>query len=90
MTNRTTYRVLAAATALLTLAAGAGCSSSGAGADPQRVDVVAAFYPLQFLAERIGGDAVRVTNQAKPGAEPHDLELNPSQVGEVSDAELIV
>ncbi|MEU5965186.1 metal ABC transporter substrate-binding protein [Micromonospora parva] len=90
MTNRTTHRVLAAATALLTLAAGAGCSSSGAGADPQRVDVVAAFYPLQFLAERIGGDAVRVTNLAKPGAEPHDLELNPSQVGEVSEAELIV
>ncbi|MBM0278389.1 metal ABC transporter substrate-binding protein [Micromonospora tarensis] len=92
MTNRATYRVLAAATtALLALGAGAGCSTGGAaGADPQRVDVVAAFYPLQFLAERIGGDAVRVTNLAKPGAEPHDLELNPSQVGQVSDAELIV
>ncbi|MET8361812.1 metal ABC transporter substrate-binding protein [Micromonospora sp. NPDC005171] len=91
MTNRATYRVLAAATALLALGAGAGCSTGGAaGADPKRVDVVAAFYPLQFLAERIGGDAVRVTNLAKPGAEPHDLELNPSQVGEVSDAELIV
>ncbi|MFC5925744.1 metal ABC transporter substrate-binding protein [Micromonospora vulcania] len=91
MTNRTTARVLAAATALLALGAGAGCSTDGAsGADPQRVDVVAAFYPLQFLAERVGGDAVRVTNLAKPGAEPHDLELNPSQVGQVSDAELIV
>ncbi|MFF5178079.1 metal ABC transporter substrate-binding protein [Micromonospora sp. NPDC000316] len=91
MTNRTTSRVLAAATALLALGAGAGCSTGGpAGADPQRVDVVAAFYPLQFLAERIGGDAVRVTNLAKPGAEPHDLELSPKQVGQVSDAELIV
>ncbi|MBQ0903851.1 metal ABC transporter substrate-binding protein [Micromonospora sp. U21] len=91
MTNRTTSRVLAAATALLALGAGAGCSTGGAaGADPQRVDVVAAFYPLQFLAERIGGDAVRVTNLAKPGAEPHDLELTPSQVGQVSEAELIV
>ncbi|RZT80481.1 zinc transport system substrate-binding protein [Micromonospora violae] len=91
MTNRATYRVLAAATALLTLGVGAGCSTGGAaGADPQRVDVVAAFYPLQFLAERIGGDAVRVTNLAKPGAEPHDLELSPSQIGAVSDAELIV
>ncbi|MEU7851624.1 metal ABC transporter substrate-binding protein [Micromonospora parva] len=90
MTNRATSRFLAATTALLALGAGAGCSTDGAGADPQRVDVVAAFYPLQFLAERIGGDAVRVTNLAKPGAEPHDLELNPSQVGEVSDAELIV
>ncbi|WFF00903.1 metal ABC transporter substrate-binding protein [Micromonospora sp. WMMD964] len=91
MTNRATYRVLAAATALLALGAGAGCSTGdSAGADPKRVDVVAAFYPLQFLAERIGGDAARVTNLAKPGAEPHDLELNPSQVGQVSDAELIV
>ncbi|WFE52337.1 metal ABC transporter substrate-binding protein [Micromonospora sp. WMMD1155] len=91
MTNRATYRVLAAATALLALGAGAGCSTGdSAGADPKKVDVVAAFYPLQFLAERIGGDAARVTNLAKPGAEPHDLELNPSQVGQVSDAELIV
>ncbi|MFJ6154873.1 metal ABC transporter substrate-binding protein [Micromonospora profundi] len=91
MSNRTTSRVLAAATALLVLGAGAGCSNGGpAGADPQRVDVVAAFYPLQFLAERIGGDAVRVTNLARPGAEPHDLELSPKQVGQVSDAELIV
>ncbi|MGC4863907.1 metal ABC transporter substrate-binding protein [Micromonospora sp. DT53] len=90
MSNRTTFRVLAATAALLALGAGAGCSTSAGGADPKRVDVVAAFYPLQFLAERIGGDAVRVTNLAKPGAEPHDLELNPSQVGEVSDAELIV
>ncbi|MEU7803888.1 metal ABC transporter substrate-binding protein [Micromonospora arborensis] len=91
MSNRTTFRVLAAATTLLALGAAAGCSSGGAaGADPQRVDVVAAFYPLQFIAERVGGDAVRVTNLAKPGAEPHDLELNPSQVGQVSEAELIV
>ncbi|MEU7655268.1 metal ABC transporter substrate-binding protein [Micromonospora taraxaci] len=91
MNNRAPYRVLAAATALLALGAGAGCSTGdSAGADPKKVDVVAAFYPLQFLTERIGGDAVRVTNLAKPGAEPHDLELNPSQVGQVSDAELIV
>lgn len=92
MNNRRTVRALAAATtALLTLGGAAACSSGGpAGADPQRVDVVAAFYPLQFIAERIGGDAVRVTNLVKPGAEPHDLELTPSQVGEVSQAELVV
>ncbi|MFG1882287.1 metal ABC transporter substrate-binding protein [Micromonospora sp. NPDC049102] len=91
MTNRTTPRVLAAATALLALGAVAGCSTGGpAGADPQRVDMVAAFYPLQFLAERVGGDDVRVTNLAKPGAEPHDLELSPRQVGDITEAELIV
>jgi zinc transport system substrate-binding protein len=52
--------------------------------------VVAAFYPLQFIAERIGGDAVQVTNLVKPGAEPHDLELNPAQVGQIADAKLVV
>ncbi|MGK5742230.1 metal ABC transporter substrate-binding protein [Micromonospora sp. URMC 103] len=92
MNNRVPARLLAATTAaLLTLGGAAACSSGGpAGADPERVDVVAAFYPLQFVAERIGGDAVRVTNLVKPGAEPHDLELNPGQVGEVSQAELVV
>ena len=92
MTVRTAPRALAAATAaLLALGGIAGCSEGRrADADPGRVDVVVAFYPLQFLAERIGGDAVKVTNLAKPGAEPHDLELNPRQVGQVVDAELIV
>lgn len=90
MTARTLPRALtAAATALLVLAGGGACSTDGAGADPDRVDVVAAFYPLQFVAERVGGDAVTVTNLAKPGAEPHDLELNPRQVGQVSQAELV-
>ncbi|PZF87087.1 metal ABC transporter substrate-binding protein [Micromonospora deserti] len=91
MTIRSAPRALAAATtALLALGGVAACSDDTAGADPQRVDVVAAFYPLQFLAERIGGDAVTVTNLVKPGAEPHDLELNAGQVGQVSQAELIV
>lgn len=91
MTVRATPRALAAATAaLLTLGGVAACSNGGGGSDPDKVDVVAAFYPLQFLAERIGGDRVVVDNLTKPGAEPHDLELNPRQVGQVVDAELIV
>jgi zinc transport system substrate-binding protein len=87
MILRAVTRTLAAVTVVTGLAA---CGSGTGGGDPQRVDVVAGFYPLQYVAERVGGDAVRVTNLAKPGAEPHDLELNPRQVGEVIDAELIV
>ncbi|MBF9134132.1 zinc ABC transporter substrate-binding protein [Plantactinospora sp. S1510] len=91
MLIRSALRTVAvAATGLLALAGAAACTADGTGADPDRVDVVAAFYPLQFVTERVGGDAVRVTNLAKPGAEPHDLELNPGQVGQVSDAELVV
>ncbi|AVT40773.1 metal ABC transporter substrate-binding protein [Plantactinospora sp. BB1] len=91
MVIRSALRTVAlTTTGLLALAGAAACGNDGSGADPDRVDVVAAFYPLQFVTERVGGDAVRVTNLAKPGAEPHDLELNPGQVGQVSDAELVV
>ncbi|GAA3773026.1 zinc ABC transporter substrate-binding protein [Plantactinospora mayteni] len=91
MVIRSAPRTVAlAATGLLALTGAAACGTDGPGADPDRVDVVAAFYPLQFVTERVGGDAVRVTNLAKPGAEPHDLELNPGQVGQVTDAELVV
>jgi zinc transport system substrate-binding protein len=76
---------------LLMLSAVAGCGDSAAGnpADGKPA-VVTALYPLQFLGERIGGDQVTVSNLTKPGAEPHDVELNPRQVGEISDAALVV
>ena len=78
------------ATALLAVAsASCGEKASGFGADG-RLDVVTAFYPLQFLSERIGADAVAVTQLTKPGAEPHDVELNPRQVAGISDAGLVV
>lgn len=52
--------------------------------------VSAAFYPLQFVAEAVGGDLVTVTNLTKPGAEPHDLELAPQDLAELTDADLAV
>ena len=78
--------------ALLTLAVAAGCAGRAAagGFTAGKLNVVTAFYPLQFLSERIGGDAVTVTNLTKPGAEPHDVELNPRQVARVADAGLAV
>jgi len=88
---RRACRLLAGAVTACGLAFGAAaCAGDPAdGDDPGRVDIVAAFYPLQFVAERVGGDAVRVTSLAKPGAEPHDLELTPVQVGRIADAELV-
>nr|WP_239152337.1 metal ABC transporter substrate-binding protein [Virgisporangium aurantiacum] len=75
--------LLAAGIALTTISA---CSSDSK-ADGT-VDVVAAFYPLQFVAERVGGAAVKVTNLARPGVEPHDLELEPKQLAGIADADL--
>lgn len=77
--------VLVAAGLLLLGAVACGRNGSASG----KVDVVTAFYPLQFIAERIGGDAVAVTNLAKPGAEPHDMELEPRQLAQIADAALV-
>lgn len=97
MHNHPLRRTVAlSAGALLALGGTVACAQNDDNADTaatttgDTVGVVAAFYPLQFLAERIGGDAVTVTALAPPGAEPHDLELNPQQVGQVSDADLVV
>ncbi|ARZ70236.1 ABC transporter substrate-binding protein [Streptomyces albireticuli] len=78
----------AAALGLLTLSA---CSSGTADeAADGKLKVVASFYPMQFLAEQIGGDHVSVTNLTKPGQEPHDLELKPRQTASLTDAGAIV
>ncbi|GAA2640381.1 metal ABC transporter substrate-binding protein [Paractinoplanes durhamensis] len=84
------HRALLAAVLTLAVAAGCGARASVNGFTDGKLNVVTAFYPLQFLSERIGGDVVSVTNLTKPGAEPHDVELNPRQVADVADAGLAV
>ncbi|MBG0565631.1 metal ABC transporter substrate-binding protein [Actinoplanes aureus] len=74
--------------ALLLLVALSGCG--GTSSADGKLAVVTAFYPLQFVSERVGGDVVTVTNLTKPGAEPHDVELNARQVGEITEAGLVV
>src|SRR3954466_13565462 len=76
--------------ALLSLALLSACGFKMDPAAEGKVSVVAAFYPLQFLAQRIGGDRVYVVNLVKPGAEPHDLELAPRDVGLISEADVVV
>jgi zinc transport system substrate-binding protein len=54
------------------------------------IKVVAAFYPLEFVASAIGGDLLNVENMTPPGVEPHDLELTPSQVSTLDNADLLL
>ena len=77
------------AAAVLTLSA-CGDGSSGTVTEDGRLRVTASFYPMQFLAEEIGGRHAEVSTLTKPGTEPHDLELSPRQTGELADAGLIV
>ena len=87
--NTTAMRRTAAASATLLLLTGCGGSDPSAPED-DRVDVVAGFYPLEWAAARVGGNLVSVTSLTAPGAEPHDLELAPQDVAQVSDADLLV
>src|SRR5690348_3190901 len=75
---------------VLSLALLSACGFKMDPAAAGKVSVVAAFYPLQFLAQRIGGDRVYVVNLVKAGAEPHDLELAPRDVGLISEADVVV
>jgi len=57
---------------------------------PERT-VVASFYPLAWATEQVASDSIdAVVNLTPPGAEPHDLELSPSDVETIRDAELVV
>jgi zinc transport system substrate-binding protein len=51
---------------------------------------VAAFYPLAYAAERVGGTAVDVHNLTPSGAEPHDLELTPRAVADIQRADAVL
>jgi zinc transport system substrate-binding protein len=68
-------------------ACGAGSGTSGSGG---RTTVVAAFYPLAWVAEQVGGPTVHVVDLTPSGAEPHDIELAPRDVQAIHDAGLVL
>ncbi|QIK65855.1 zinc ABC transporter substrate-binding protein [Nocardioides sp. HDW12B] len=79
---------LPAASLLLLPLAACGDDASAAGGD--EVTVVTSMYPLQYLAERIGGPDATVVNLTSPGQEPHDLEIGVQQTAELADADVAV
>jgi zinc transport system substrate-binding protein len=68
------------------LAGGCGGTASPNG----RTTVVTAFYPLAYAAEEVGGASVDVRNLTPPGAEPHDVELTPREVGDLQRADVVL
>lgn len=81
-------RLLPAAAAVL---AAVGVSVlSGCSAEAEGTQVLTSFYPLQFVAERVGGDLVAVDNLTPAGAEPHDLELSPRDVATLEASDVMV
>jgi zinc transport system substrate-binding protein len=73
----------------------AGCAvargdSSGGSTESRALSIVTAAYPFQFVAERVVAENGSVGNLTAPGAEPHDLELTPRQVGSIVRADLVI
>jgi zinc transport system substrate-binding protein len=81
---------LIALSSAVLLTAGCGSGDDGPGSGSDGLTVVAGFYPLEWAAARVGGERVSVSSLTPPGAEAHDLELTPQDVGAVGDADLLV
>lgn len=80
--------LLAAASGATALAAcGAGGSGSGSGDRPV---VVAACYPLEYLATTLAGDHIDMVQLASPGADAHGLELSVQQTIQIQKAALVL
>lgn len=54
------------------------------------LSLAAAFYPVQFVAERVGGELVSVSTLTAPGVDAHDLELSPAAVRDLGRADAVL
>ena len=67
---------------------GCGSNAPATNADAtQSLAVVASFYPLQFVAEQVGGDRATVTNLTKP-VPSHTTWPAPQDLATPTDADL--
>jgi zinc transport system substrate-binding protein len=83
------WTAIAAVSTAALVTTGCGSGDGGAAASGE-LTVVAGFYPLEWAADRVGGDRVAVSSLTPPGAEAHDLELAPQDVAGIVDADLLV
>lgn len=81
---------IAALVMLVLASCGGDDSDAASGQSGRTLSIEASFYPLQWMAEQVGGDHVDVASLTKPGAEPHDLELTSRDVADIADADVVV
>ena len=90
--------VLALAGSLASCAAlspGSDSTAAASGAAPTAapsgaLTVSTSFYPIQYLAQAIGGEHVAVTSVTPTNVEPHDFELSPKDVTALSASSLVL
>jgi len=93
-------RIVALGAALVLASGMSACSalkseSSSSASAPHTIapgktlTVSTSFYPIQYLAEAIGGPLVKVSTVTPSNVEPHDFELSGKETAELSKADLI-
>jgi len=98
--SRRLHRVVALGATLMLAAGMSACgalkgqSSSDASAPHtiapgKTLTVSTSFYPIQYLAEAIGGKLVKVSTVTPSNVEPHDFELSGKETAELGKADLI-
>ena len=98
--SRHLHRVVALGATLMLAAGMSACSAlKGEGssdasaphtiAPGKTLTVSTSFYPIQYLAESIGGKLVKVSTVTPSNVEPHDFELSGKETAELSKADLI-
>jgi zinc transport system substrate-binding protein len=72
----------------LVVLAAAATACTGQGDD--RRTIVASFYPLAFVAQRVAGEGWEVVDLTPPGTEAHDVELSLEDRAAIEDAEVVL
>ena len=83
-------KLLAAAVVAASLAAACGAQAESSPSGEGRLQVMASFYPLAWVAEQVGGDRVVVTDLTPQGGEAHDATLTASERAGLEDADLVL
>ena len=98
--SRRLNRVVALGATLMLAAGMSACSalkgeSSSDASAPHTIapgktlTVSTSFYPIQYLAEAIGGKLVKVSTVTPSNVEPHDFELSGKETAELGKADII-
>jgi zinc transport system substrate-binding protein len=66
------------------------CGEASEATTDAKPSVVTAFYPLQWIAQQVGGDQVSITSLTPEGSEPHDLTLNAKALERLRDADVVL
>jgi zinc transport system substrate-binding protein len=56
----------------------------------EKIRIIASFYPFYEIAKEIGGNNSIVNSVIPIGIEPHDWEISPQQIPEITKADMII